>query len=195
MTNHHNGKLNMQHVYNPFKDDIKETGYAIATTQRVSAGQQLFNSYNQCNIVCQDYYDWFGTPELFQAYGFVEPYPQRWLFDLARIKLELNIDEKGEEVVEFLVPPSKKGIDMLKIELERLDEFSKKYRSTNMGVPKNEWTLLWEYFDALHNALSRAIESDVPLSEEIWEMHHDWWVKDGSQKEYDVDEHYVRRSI
>ena len=196
MTNHNNGKLNMKHLYNPYRDNIKETGYAIATTQAVSAGDELFNSYNQCNI-CQDSYDWFGTPEMFKSYGFVEEYPQRWLFDLCRMKFDLiNDTETGNEVVNFLVQPSKKGIDMLQLELGRLDQFSKQYRSKdNVDVPDNEWKLLWKYYDALHNAISRAVKTDVSLSEEVWKMPHDWWVKDGTMKERDLDDHYVRRSV
>jgi hypothetical protein len=198
MTNHHNGKVNLKHLHNPFRDNIKESGYKIATTKAVSSGDQLFLSYNQGNI-CQEYYDWFGTPEIFQAYGFVEDYPQRWLFDLARIKFDLSADEEtGEDIVTFLVAPSKRGIDMLKKELERLEVFAEKYRAKNaadMNMLNHQWELLWQYFDALYNAVSRAVESNEPLSEEIWDAPHDWWVKDGTMKECDLDEHYVRRSV
>ena len=196
MTNHNNGKLNMKHLHNPYKDNIKETGYAIATTNAVSAGEQLFNSYNQCNI-CQDSVDWFGTPEMFKTYGFVEEYPQRWLFDLYRVKFDLvNNTETGTEYVNFLAPPSKRSIDMLQLELERLSQFSEQYRSNdNVCMPDSEWKLLWEYYDALYNAISHAVETDEPLSEEIWNMPHDWWVRDGTMKERDLEDHYVRRSV
>ena len=200
MTNHHNGKVNLKHEFNPFHDDIniKESGYTIATTKPVSSGDQLFLSYNQGNI-CQEYFDWFGTPEIFQAYGFVEDYPQRWLFDLARVKFDLDVDEEsGKEVATFLVPPSQRGIDMLKQELVRLEEFSEKHRAADTAdihMPNHEWALLWQYFDALHNAISRCVESNEPLSDEIWDAPHDWWVKDGTMKECDREEHYVRRSV
>ena len=222
MTNHDSGKLNMKHLFDPYKDKISDKGYVqtftchwcmcsfcskptihssnslyisyvIATTRAISAGEHLFNSYNHCNI-CTDYYDWFGSPELFKAYGFVEQYPQRWLFDLARMKFDLDIDSTGIEVVSWLVPPSARGIEMLRKELKRLDEYSSKYRAMDVEMPKNEWSLLWEYFDALHNALYRAIESNTPLSDDVWNLGHDWWVKDGTMKESNLDEHFVRRS-
>ena len=185
----------MKHVFNPYKDNIKETGYAIATTRSVSSGEELYNSYNQCNV-CQDYQDWFTTPYLFKSYGFVEQYPQRWLFDLCRIKFDLDIDdESGVETVNFLVAPSKGGMGAMKKELGRLDTFSEQYRSKNdVGMPDHEWKSLWEYYDALHNAISRALESDELVSEEVWEMPHDLWVTNGTIKESDQESHYVRRS-
>ena len=195
MTNHHNKKLNMKHVFNPYKDDIKKTGYAIATTQSISSGEELFNSYNQCNV-CQEYQDWFATPDLFKSYGFIEQYPQRWLFDLCRIKFDLDIDnESGVETVNFLVAPSKRGMEAMRKELERLDAFSKQYRSKNdVDIPDHEWKSLWEYYDALRNAIARALESDVPISDEVWEMPHNWWVTNGTMQESDQDSHFVRRS-
>ncbi|KAL3791598.1 hypothetical protein HJC23_012188 [Cyclotella cryptica] len=194
MTNHHNRKLNMKHVFDPYKEKINETGYAIATARAIKSGEQLYISYNRCNI-CTDYYDWFGTAEIFLSFGFVEQYPQRWLFDLSRIKFDLDIDNTtGSEVVTFLVPPSKKGIDMLRRELERLDTFSE-HRTMNTGViPDNEWSLLWDYYDALHNALSRAVESDAPRSDDVWSLGDDWWVRDGTMHGSSVEEHFVRRS-
>jgi len=194
MTNHHNRKMNMKHVFNPYKKNINETGYEIATARAIKNGEHLYISYNRCNI-CTAYYDWFGTPEIFLSFGFVEQYPQRWLFDLAGVKFDLDINNTtGSEVVTFLVPPSKKGIDLLRRELERLDAFSEHRTMNTMVIPENEWSLLWDYYDALHNALSRAVVSDVPLSDEVWSLNHDWWVKDGTMNESSVQEHSVRRS-
>ena len=96
MMNHNNGKMNVVHKYNPYTDDsIIKTGYEMVTNKPISAGQELFLSYNHCTI-CQQYYDWFGTPEMFRAFGFVESYPQRWLFDFARVKFDLDW-ENGDE--------------------------------------------------------------------------------------------------
>jgi hypothetical protein len=106
MMNHNNGKANVEHKYDPYSiaDNILETGYEIVTSKDISAGEELFNSYNKCNI-CYEYFDWFGTPEIFLRYGFVESYPQRFLFDFARVKFDLDWkdgeDETGMYACEF----------------------------------------------------------------------------------------------
>lgn len=50
MFNHDNGKYNMKHEYDPYKEhkDIFTSGFV--TTKPIKAGEELFNSYNRCNI-------------------------------------------------------------------------------------------------------------------------------------------------
>ena len=96
MMNHSNRKTNVAHKYDPYKGDkIDKKGYEIVTSKPVLAREELFNSYNHCSI-CQEYYDWFGTPEMFLHFGFVEGYPQRWLFDFARVKFDLDWKDGDE---------------------------------------------------------------------------------------------------
>ncbi len=96
MMNHDNGKTNVAHKYDPYRGDpIDKTGYEIVTSKPILAGEELYNSYNHCTI-CQQYYDWFGTPEMFLHFGFVEGYPQRWLFDFARVKFDLDWKDGDE---------------------------------------------------------------------------------------------------
>ena len=96
MMNHHNGKKNVVHKHHSYMDPIDKTGYEIVTSKPVLAGDELFYSYNHC-VVCDQYLDWFGTPEMFLHFGFVEGYPQRWLFDFARVKFDLDWKDGDEE--------------------------------------------------------------------------------------------------
>jgi hypothetical protein len=68
-------------------------------------------------MMCQEIVNWFGTPEMFLCFGFVEEMPQRWLFDFARVKFVLDWgggnESKGETKVNFLVPRSVKGMALL----------------------------------------------------------------------------------
>jgi len=96
MMNHHNRKNNVVHKYNSYKDPIDKTGYEIVTSKSILAGDELFLSNNHCAI-CDQYYDWFGTPEMFLHFGFVEGYPQRWLFDFARVKFDLDWKDGDEK--------------------------------------------------------------------------------------------------
>ena len=105
-------------------------------------------------------------------------------------------ETSGERVVNFLVPPSKTGIDLLKEELIRLKSFSAAHRSNRHeiyeGVSVYEWEALWQYYDALRDALSHAIQSNVTLTEEVWKLDDNWWVKDGTLRNgTDDSEHWV----
>jgi hypothetical protein len=205
MMNHHNGHVNVAHVYNPYAyiklDPIDKTGYQIVTTKVIKASEQLYNSYNHCKI-CSDYLDWFGTPEMFAHFGFVEPLPQRWLFDFARVKFDLDYKDgndaaTGEIVVNFLVPPSEKGIALLQEELTRLESFSSMHQNMDYesaGISSNEWQSLWQYYNALHDALSYAVEQSKheTLTEDVWKLDDNWWVQDGTLSAADVDEHLVQ---
>ena len=97
----------------------------------------------------------------------------------------------------FLVPPSEKGMKLLKDELDRLDKFGRQREQTfsEGDVPENEMNSLWEYYDALHDALRYALESNVTLVDDVWLLMDDnWWVKDGTLKAEDLGEHTVRPS-
>ncbi len=203
MMNHHNRLVNVAHLYNPFyylkPDPIDQTGYEMVTTKAIKSSEQLYLSYNTCTI-CSDYYDWFGTPEMFLHFGFVEPLPQRWLFDFARVKFDLDWKDGnetfGEKVVNFLVPPSEKGIALLQDELVRLESFAAMHKNMNYesaGISPTEWQSLWQYYDALFEALFCAVQlsNSKVLSEDVWTLDDDWWVQDGTLKAADVGEHQV----
>jgi len=207
MFNHDNAKFNIKHDENPHEDDnkreltISQLGFTVS--RPVKAGEELLNTYNHCSI-CGERLDWFGTPEMWLEYGFIESLPQRWLFDFARVKFELEWkdgDESTDEVVvNFLVPMSSKGRLLLQEELTRLDTFATEHREKTHeeygDMSRFEWESLWQYYDALHNALTLATtQSDLSLSDEVWKLDHDWWVKDGTLKEEDSEEHYVLRKV
>ena len=75
----------------------------------------------------------------------------------------------------------KTGIDLLKEELIRLKSFSAAHRSNRHeiyeGVSVYEWEALWQYYDALRDALSHAIQSNVTLTEEVWKLDDNWCIR------------------
>jgi hypothetical protein len=202
INNHHNGKNNMAHRYNPYDpvdlNEIKKTGYELVTTKAIKRSEELRTSYDR-GLICEEMVDWFGTPEMFLYFGFVEDIHQRWLFDFARVKFDLDWtivgESAGEAVVNFLVPPSVRGIELLKEELARLTLFAKKHRdaaSEDAGISHSEWSSLWQYYDALYYALSCAIKQggNETLIDDVW-IDDNWWVKDGTLTAADVGEHQV----
>jgi hypothetical protein len=199
MINHHNGKwYNIKHtlsyethLYQNHTDNLFE----IVTSKRVKAGEELFNSYNQCNN-CAEVKDWLGTPEMFNQYGFVERMPQRWLFHYARVKFDLtwkNEDEStGELEVNFHVPPSERGMVFLREELKRLKDFEqrRKVDKADALVPKSEREAFWQYHNALTVAMAHALDSRVEVTEEVWERGRYWWVEDAAETPKYADEVY-----
>jgi hypothetical protein len=207
INNHHNKETNIAHRYDPYDpidlNKIKKTGYELVATKAIKQSEELRTSYNR-GMICQELLDWFGTPEMFLYFGFVEEMPQRWLFDFARVKFDLYWSDDGksigEAVVNFLVPPSVKGIELLKEELARLTSFAKEHRdaaSIDAAISHSEWSSLWQYYDALHYALSCAVHqsSNEKLTDDVWKLDENWWVKDGTLTAADVDEHQVFPTI
>lgn len=206
MMNHHNGKYNTAHKYNPYgtldDSEIKPIGYEIVTTKKITKSEEIYNSYNRCNI-CHEYFDHVGTPEIFNMFGFVEVMPQRWLFDFARVKFDLDwrdADEStGDVVVSFLVPPSERGIALLQEELDRLSLFAthRDDDPKDAGIPASEWQSLWQYYDALHYALSCAVHqsSNGNMTDDVWKLDENWWVHDGTLTAADDEDHGVYPTI
>ncbi|KAL3791410.1 hypothetical protein ACHAW5_005784 [Stephanodiscus triporus] len=189
MNNHHNGKRNMAHRYNPYDpiglNQIKQTGYELVTTKAVKQSEQLYTSYNR-GVVSKEYVDWFGTPEMFLQFGFVEELPQRWLFDFARVKFDLVWSDAGTA--------------LLREELTRLTLFAKHHRhntSEDTHISLCEWSSLWQYYDALHYALSSAVQQSsngYNMTDDAWKLDENWWVKDGTITS-DDDDHKVYPTI
>mmetsp|Transcript_26289 Transcript_26289/g.39758 ORF Transcript_26289/g.39758 Transcript_26289/m.39758 type:complete len:94 (+) Transcript_26289:1097-1378(+) len=84
-------------------------------------------------------------------------------------------------------------MDLLKKELDRLDKFGQKREQSNAEIPENELKSLWEYYDAMHDALRYALASNATLVDDVWSMGEGWWVKDGTLKAEQTGEHCVRQ--
>mmetsp|Transcript_28396 Transcript_28396/g.64957 ORF Transcript_28396/g.64957 Transcript_28396/m.64957 type:complete len:412 (-) Transcript_28396:307-1542(-) len=174
MFNHRNGKwYNTEHVIREGKD------FSIITNRKVEAGEQLYASYNQCNA-CQNRIDNFGTPEMFQNYGFVEPMPQRWFIEKVRVKFDIDEKEDGTGLkLTFKIPISKRGMLYFQKELHRLKNFEKRYRNNSKiasMVPKNELSALWQYHDAVITAFELAYRTgEGQTTNYVWKLGDDWW--------------------
>lgn len=212
MMNHDNGRVNTAHRYNQYAGagdaEIKENGYVMVATRRIGRGEEVYNSYNRCAI-CHAYVDHVHTPEIFYMWGFVEGMPQSWLFDFARVKFELDwrydVDDDGvtsrtgDVVATFQVPPSERGMSLLREELERLLLFDaiRDDDPAIRGIGPYEWSSLWRYYDALRTALRIAVDQGTngTMTDEVWSLDDNWWVKDGTITADDDEEHYVYPTI
>jgi hypothetical protein len=86
-------------------------------------------------------------------------------------------------------------MDLLRNELNHLEKFGQqREHSSTKDVPEYELKSLWEYYDALQSAIRYALESNDTLVDDVWSMDDGWWVKDGTLKAEETDEHTVRPS-
>ena len=176
MINHRNG-----HYYNTRHNISEGEFYQLLAHRRIDAGEQLHSSYNQCNV-CGGRHDEYGTPEVFEEYGFVESLPQRWYVHQVRLKFDLveSDDGKGEPQVKFIVPPSIWGTHFMQEEVRRLEKFGKDYRDDKdlaANVPPLELEMIWQYHDATLTAFNAAIlAAEGKIDEVVWLCDCDWYL-------------------
>lgn len=192
LLNHRNGYYtNVKPVFKT--DDC----YMIVATRDIEAGEQLQSSYNQCDWCDEDYSSppagpnkYFVTPQIFEWYGFVELYPQRWVVPYARILFNIDESSEAEEnegdeeegsdlEVTFIVPPSRGGIAFLAIQLERLEAFEMDHKSRT-DIPEVELQAIMSFRSAIVTAFENAIEqSEGQLSDQVWLWEEDeWYIED-----------------
>jgi hypothetical protein len=171
MYNHRNGDwLNTECRHKRNKD------HAMYASRDIKAGEEIFLSYNQC-AHCRNRKFTYGTPELYRDYGFVEQYPQRWIFHEQEIAFDLYQDEESGEVYlvwldddvdeEFddLYEVSEWGIEILQGHLERLKKLYKqilrplKSNPFQEELPQQDLDSIMAYYNALTLALELAVEA------------------------------------
>jgi hypothetical protein len=169
MYNHRNGKwLNTRPKMTEGK---RHEMYASKTIEK---GDEIYLSYNQC-IDCFNRHFNFGTPELFRDYGFVEQYPQRWIFHRQEIAFDVDETEPGSGELEVtwldasvhkkfgkLYEVTDWSIGVLRSHLRRL----KKLNETDIQpiieskkLPQKEEDSLMSYYNALTSALELAVNA------------------------------------
>jgi hypothetical protein len=161
MCSHRNGKwINTKLIEGSVHD--LEQDVTIKASRDIQAGEEIHTTYNFCED-CQNRIDYFyGTPDLFRDYGFVEPYPQRWLFDaMPNIAFDLDTKENGDqselEVSWGPDPPTDIDIIFLENQLERLEAFAVNLESRPEDVPAFEWYHINAFYQGVTNAISHAI--------------------------------------
>lgn len=129
-------------------------------------------------------------------FRFVEPFPQRYLFDSVRLKFGLdetkdghnyeNLNRNGEGshsdglVVKWYVPPSQKGLDFLTAELDRLQNVGTMKDNGNQNILESEWNSIWMLHGAMAVAFQAALDQAPAASDEVWKMGGTEWFKDQS---------------
>mmetsp|Transcript_27066 Transcript_27066/g.33194 ORF Transcript_27066/g.33194 Transcript_27066/m.33194 type:complete len:443 (-) Transcript_27066:160-1488(-) len=188
MFNHRNGDrwYNAAHVME------EGSSQGLAAKRTVKRGEQLFLSYNQCNI-CGGRIHWHGTADMLDDYGFVEPFPQRYYDEDLRLKFDIDqIDEENgtKLTVKWGAPPSEAGAVFLREQLQRLEQMEGMKHEANadsLKVPMNESNKVWELHSAFIMALRAALDSlkgwtltDIVDSIPNWDEYQYTFDEDGN---------------
>jgi hypothetical protein len=169
MYNHHNG-----HWFNTETYLIRNVPHEVKASRQIKAGEEIHLSYNQCHDCLGRFYK-FGTPEMFRDYGFVEEYPQRWIFPEEEIAFDIDegndgtlqviwLDERVDKKFGELYQVTDWGINVLKSQLRRVkDVYETDIKpvvegTSDVKIPQHELEPLLSYYHALTTALQLAIE-------------------------------------
>ena len=166
MFNHDNNLLNTEN------DSMNEEfGLRVRAAEEIDEGEEIFATYNQC-VDCEGISDWWGTPEILRDFGFVERYPQQWVFlgsDDMYIWFTMEKPESGsgEPVAYFWQHgkpdeegrPNEGNILFLREQLGRLKKVSTVELKERGGVPENEWNIILQFHHAATAAISGVLKA------------------------------------
>ncbi|GFH43687.1 hypothetical protein CTEN210_00160 [Chaetoceros tenuissimus] len=162
MVNHDNGRINTKNT-----SIYSKKGIEVMASRVIDEGEEIFASYDLC-LDCFDVEDYWGTQEVLKDFGFVEPYPHRWIeYNNGKTIWYLIMEVDGELKVAFdtvdedgFGVPDKEDVEILKKELKRLESMeSELQRKRNSSIPDYQWDTIVKFFHAKKMGLSMAIEA------------------------------------
>jgi len=157
---HRNGKW-----LNTDSSSVHEnTPVKVFASRMIEAGEEIYTSYNMCRD-CGGRVTSYGTPEMLRDYGFVEDYPQRWIFHNEELGYEIDeaVDDEGipngelELTKWILEKPDITDLVWLTDMLEMQKDTAEMYLSDQKDIPQKEWDVIVKYQRALVTAIEIGI--------------------------------------
>jgi len=157
---HRNGKW-----LNTDSSSVHEnTPVKVFASRMIEAGEEIYTSYNMCRD-CGGRATSYGTPEMLRDYGFVEDYPQRWIFHNEELGYEIDeaVDDEGipngelELTKWILEKPDITDLVWLTDMLEMQKDTAEMYLSDQKDTPQKEWDVIVKYQRALVTAIEIGI--------------------------------------
>jgi hypothetical protein len=207
--NHRNGKW-----FNTRSHVVQDVKYELTASRDLQQGEEIYNSYNHC-AQCYNRHLHYGTAEIFRDYGFVEQYPQRWIFPKHSIAFDVDVNEEedGNLVLEFLEGPrfrdtfqvTEKALEFLQQESNRLQQFYKETLepllllrqetssstendATTTTIKPSELKSIVQYYEALSLALQMAVQAGKDYDFSVNDSNDD---DDSDDDDDDDDEEIV----
>jgi uncharacterized protein YuzE len=139
-------------------EDGNDVALEIRALRDLHAGEQIFTDYKENGEI--------GTPELLRDYGFVDFYPQRYIFHEQEIAFDVDETGNGLQVTwkrELLGKkypvPTYQAIGFLREQLERLQRIYPDIQS-HKDVPKQELDMIVRFCRDMIAALAQALVED-----------------------------------
>lgn len=166
----------MQHRNGPWLNAEKQrrpdgSSLQVRAIRDITAGEPIYISFNLCKE-CFQRQTIYGTPQMFADYGWVEDYPQRWIFPGHAVDFEIDqIMETNQDgslsqtyrvqwLLEMQSPDEDRNIAWLEAHLDRVRRLPHTLLATrDPEVPTQEWNRIVTYHRNLMVALSHAIQS------------------------------------
>jgi hypothetical protein len=190
LANHRNGHMNHAHI-NKKIEIVRGISADGIATRDIAAGEEIVHSYylNDKLLATEDYIS--CTTTLMYNFGFVEPMPQRWVFENYLVDDELVIfdlddakadtGQEGELEVRWRDDWSRPNQDTLlffRKELERLDKISANLATDNSQrilslMSKDEYNVASRYHEALGVAVRNALfatEQELATQRSNWDL-------------------------
>mmetsp|Transcript_47906 Transcript_47906/g.57997 ORF Transcript_47906/g.57997 Transcript_47906/m.57997 type:complete len:386 (+) Transcript_47906:189-1346(+) len=162
MVNHDNTRINTNNT--PM---YAEGGLHVWARKDIRAGEEIYGSYNEC-VDCGNTTDYWGTPEIFRDFGFLESYPQHWIFADHGIHFMVYLED-GELDAEFYDygKPDEKGITFLREQYQRLEAMEKRDLVDRGMIPKHEWDAILQFYWNIRDAIDCALYTGTTAHEEL----------------------------
>lgn len=155
-------------------DPYKGQDIIVYAIRDIKQGEQIYNSYNKC-AEC-DGRTTYGTPQILRDYGFVEEYPQRWVFffdpDTFEVELGFEVhEEDGVLELEWLADTVyEEGEDYLEGQQQRLKGIEYLFESKPANIPQGEWDKIVRFYKSARFVFDSAVEQLALVEEEeYWE--------------------------
>jgi len=158
MMSHRNGKwLNTES--SSVHDET--TDITVKAKRPIYTGGEIYTSYNMCEDCGNRAYD-YGTPEILRDYGFVEQYPQRYIFpDAVGFEIDDEDADSGSLSLSWIdEEPNYDDISLLKNVQHTMAELAKTLLLTpSTAIPDNEIATIRQYHEDLTKATNLALET------------------------------------
>eukprot|EP00978_Attheya_sp_CCMP212_P021894 scaffold64378_cov66-Attheya_sp.AAC.1 len=203
LANHRNGHMNYGYVNKRIevKDGVGADGIA---TRHIPAGEEIHHSFYLCPDCGLLRTNGHGTIDVLRNYGFIEPMPQRWAFSYNNEDKEMDIifdlDDvhpeapTGELALRWFGKghqPDQDGLMLLQEELKRLEAKASMFQNNRIihSIPKHEFDVAYRFYEAISDALTKAIQVASEDIEEADDQIEQTWDQRGSPEEKSMKQH------
>jgi len=136
-----------------------EEDITVKAKRDIKEGEEINTSYNLCED-CGNRQETYGSPEILRDYGFVEQYPQRWIFpDSIGFEIEEKVEGSGDLTLNWLEEvPNIQDVVLLKDVSDSMKIFGDtKLKNPGEQIPDTEMSRIREYHTALTLATNMAL--------------------------------------